>query len=325
MKIFQRLFKKFHNQNALTGADVVISIAIILITIGVMTGIYVNVTNGSKENIRYSAATRIATQISENIEAMSYDEVITIGDREVPEKKNGNETRKIFNTTVPVGYSVKVTSTKLSKDLDIVRKFDIEVVYRINNKTNNSIVLQVTKERELLEQTNRPDLSLLPNYKNDYDYCYPIKNTSSGYVVTTESDLDWYNYDNVDGYATVFLTSIEKNIGDTISLDAGLICIWIPRFGTIDSEPISGSNVAFLYGTSKHKIVFKNVDLEKNFYTYTVDYIDGKYSDAYAYVDDTFFDDDGKSGIWYATNASYEEQNSIFAINSYNAFLNIYK
>lgn len=318
MKIFQNLFKKFHSQKALTGADVVISIAIILITIGVMTGIYINVTNGSKENIRYSAATRIATQISENIESMSYDEVVSIGDKEIPSQKNGNETRKIFNTTVPVGYSVKVTSTKLSKDLDIVRNFDIEVSYRVSKKTNNSVTLQVTKERELLEQTNRPDLSLLPDYKNDYDYCYPIKNTSSGYVVTTESDLSWYNYDNAE-YATVFLTSIEKNMGDTISTDAGLICLWIPRFGIVNSNTISLDNATFLYGTSKHRIVFKNVDLEKNFYTYTVDYSDGKYLDAYGYVEDTFFDNDGLSGRWYVTNPTSEDQNSTFATNSYNA------
>ena len=54
--------KKFREEKGLTGADVAGAICVIALAIGIVTSIYINVTNKTKENIRYSAATRIATR-----------------------------------------------------------------------------------------------------------------------------------------------------------------------------------------------------------------------------------------------------------------------
>lgn len=313
MGIFKNISKKFRDEKGLTGADVVVSIAIIGVTIALITGIYINITNTSKENIRYSAATRIATQISENIQAMSYDEFIKIGNIDI--SSNAGGTRRAFDTAVPRGYSVTVTSSKLSTTLDIVREVNVEVTYRVNNNLNNDISLKFVKERELLEQTNKPDLSLLPSYKQNYKYCYPIKEYggSGSYVTTTESDSDWYNYDE-GTYAKVYLTNSVQILGNNVSTSSGLVCEWVPRFG-VDSGVYS-----FLYGASRHKIVFKNVDLENNLYTYTVDFSDGAYNDVAGYIDGTFADNDGLSGMWYVSSGDLT-LNSQEAIDAYNTLL----
>ena len=318
MKIFRNILKKFHSQKGITGTDVAVAIIIISATIGVITGIYINVTNGSKENIRYSAATKIVTQVAENIEAMSYDELSSATTFELDSNTDEGVERKVLGVTIPKGYSIKVTESDFTSDLDIIKEYNIEVSYRVGKDYNDSVSVQVIKKRELLEQTNKPDLYLIPNYSKD-SYIYPIKKTSTGYVVTTTSDKDWYNYD--DGYyANVYVSSSKKNIGAAVTPLDGEKYVWIPRFGKTATTQLTTSNLTYLYGTSKHSIVFKNLDVSKNFYSYTLDYSDGSYTDATAYVTDTFADNDGLTGMWYLVGSN---TNSINCGNAYDALTSI--
>lgn len=318
MKIFKKILKKFHSQKGITGTDVAAAIIIISATVGVITGVYINVTNGSKENIRYSAATKIVTQVAENIEAMSYDELASVTTLELDASTADSVERKVLGVTIPKGYSIKVTESEFTSDLDIIKEYNIEASYRVGKDYNDSVSVQVVKKRELLEQTNEPDLYLIPNYSTN-SYIYPIKKTSTGYVVTTTSDKDWYNYD--DGYyANVYVSTSEKKVGATVTPLDGEKYVWIPRFGKSSSTQLATSNLTYLYGTSKHSIVFKNLDVSKNFYSYTVDYSDGSYTDAAAYVADTFVDNDGLTGMWYLVGA---DTNSTNCINAYDALTSI--
>ena len=164
MKIFTNILKKFHNQKGIAGTDIAIAIIIISVTIGVITGIYINVTNGSKENIRYSAATRIATQIAENIEAMTYDELESETILQIDANTEDGVERKVLNVIIPKGYIVEVTKSQVDSDLDIIKKYNIDVSYRVSKNNYDNVSIQIIKQRELLEQTNQPDLSLLQNY-----------------------------------------------------------------------------------------------------------------------------------------------------------------
>lgn len=304
MKIAQKIFRKFHNQKGITGTDVAAAIMIIAVTVGVITGIYINIINSSKENIRYSAATRIATQIVENIEAMSYDEVASQTVWELEAKSENNIDRKVFNVAIPTGYSVVVTPSSISSDVDVIKKINVEVSFKAGKASKDYINLQIIKQRELLEQTNEPDINLLLEYETGLKYFYPIKLTPNGYVVTTTSDEEWYNYE-IGYYANIYVSNIEKEIGDIVAPNIGERYVWIPRFGKIEDTQLTKENITFLYGTSKHRIVFKNLDVTNNFYSYTLDYIDGNYSDAAVYVENTFKDNDGITGMWYLLPEDY--------------------
>ena len=320
MKILENILKKFHSQKGITGTDVAVAIIIIAATVGVITGIYINIVNGSKENIRYSSATRIATQIAENIEAMSFDEAISVTKLKVD--SSSEDERKIFNVSIPKGYSAEVKLSNVSSEVDVVRKFNIEVSYKVRKNYNDNIDLEVIKQRELLEQTNKPDLNLLSNYIDSSKFYYPIKLTSDGYVVTTTSDKNWYNYD--DGYyANVYISNVERSIGDIVVPVNGEKYVWIPRFAKIESSQLDASNFTFLYGTSKHRIIFKNIDVSKNFYSYTLDYKDGSYNDAGAYVENTFKDNDGLKGMWYLVGGTTNDLNTETAYNALNTVLPI--
>lgn len=98
---FKELLKKFKTEKGITGVDVAVAISIVVLTIGVVTAIYINTTNKSKESIRYSAATRIATQIVENIQSMTYDEVVYRCSNSNLSKVESNTDGKIFGVNVP--------------------------------------------------------------------------------------------------------------------------------------------------------------------------------------------------------------------------------
>ena len=278
---------------------------------GVVTAIYTNLTNKSKDNLRYSAATRIATQIAENIQSKCYDEVIHRCSKDTlktVEYLNGSTNRdanggKIFDVKVPVGYSATVTSST-AKEVDIVRSITVMVKYKISGSERN-VTLYLTKQRELLEQTNKPDLTMLDDYASDGQKYYPIKKSGSDYVVTAMSDPGWYNYDTLTKRPALIVKSeTAKNIGDTFtvaSLTSSQVFVWVPRYGQ------SGNALTFLYGSSGYKIQFGKVAGDKLIGYY----ISGTGSDTdfsmgatIPYYSSTFTANDGKTGIWYCLTQS---------------------
>lgn len=297
---FKKLLKKLKEKKGVTGTDIAAAITVIIFTMGVVTAIYINVTNKVKENIRYSNATRIATQLVENIQAFTYDEFIKVCNesKEVSTKKS----EKLLNVNIPVGYSAKVTATKLEGTdvLDIVRDVTVEVSYQISNKTN-TITLYTQKQKELLEQTNKPDLSLLSG--NNVE-AYPIKKTTDGYIVTDIDDPNWYNYDAQAGQkcALVWVVTESKEIGYTLtSSSGGTIYAWIPRYG-FDSS----NNLTYCYGTSSYKISLNRWTDSKGsvLWAYSLGYKEGSveaissYAPSGASVDNTF-KNINSSGVWY--------------------------
>jgi hypothetical protein len=330
--ILKNLLKKLKQNKGITGTDIAAAISVIVVTMGVVTAIYINVVNKVKENIRYSNATRIATQIVENIQAKTYDYFVNIfSEAELngnvyTKNVSGGSGVKLIEVNIPSGYSATIKSTMLNgtNELDVIREIEVNVSYKISNQ-NKTISLSTTKEKELLEQTNKPDISRISLASNQY--CYPIKSYNSGYVITDVNDSDWYNYDSTNGkkYALVFVTTgsgTSYDIGKTITKSNGTIYAWIPRFGKNSSNKIT-----YCYGTSSYLIGFVSwTSNSKTLYTYSLSYSsttnlkNGIPTTVSGYFSNTFTSTDGLTGVWY--NLSSTSSNTTTITNIKNVFVN---
>jgi len=327
-----KFIKYLRSNRGITGTDIVAAITLIILTMGVVTAIYINVTNKTKENIRYSNATRIATQIIENIQINTFEDLIYRCDNNL-NQVSMEENEKIFDVNIPLGYSVLVTATPIdSAKYDIVRDVKVEVSYKISN-INKSITLNFLKERELLEQTNPPIFSELSNYGN-IKYFYPVKLvTQDGinkYFVTDKNDSEWYNYD-IGFFALAVYSVKELELGEEINILTNPVYVWIPRFGIKDDNSVvSSDNFSYVYGTSKYKISLCEIgNGTKKLYCYTINYndedkINNTPVSIESYPENSFEEDDGLTGIWYKYNSINElEEYEKKALSIYTIFNNI--
>lgn len=263
--ILKKLFCKLKEKRGITGADVAAAVSVIVLTVGIVTAIYVNTLNKSKDNIRYANAVRIATNIMENIQKQPFEYLTsTVKDSgTVIQKGNG---RKIFETKIPSGFEVTVTAQKGTDEIDVAREVIVAVKYKSNN-TYKTISLSSVKEKELIDMTNNPDFSLIPGYNpNDgTKYYYPVvkDETNSSYKVTSTEDINWFDYEE-GKYALVCVSSSNINVGETASAD---VYVWIPRF-VVDSSKTDASAIQFLYGSSDYKITFNSYSGTKDLFAY---------------------------------------------------------
>ena len=308
MSFFKGLFKKIHKNAGITGEDVTVAISIIVMTMGVVTSIYLNLINKSRENIRHSNAIRIATGIIEKVQSLPYDHVIwTTSESDSATAEKGN---KLFGITVPNGYTATVKAERYnSADVDIVRDIKVTVTYNVNKRTK-SISLYTIKEKELLEQTNKPDVRSIENYELGIKNYYPIKKYENKYYVTAFDDPDWYNYD--DGiYALLYATNADDiELGTQYDvIDNQDIYVWIPRFG-FDED----SQFKFCYGTSNSIISFS--EFQGDFGGTICGYMlsggadlatTGETNNVESYTEGGFEEDDGLSGVWYKLGDTNDE------------------
>ena len=194
-----------------------------------------------------------------------------------------------------LGYSAEVLAPEItSNEVDTIRDITVNVSYSISN-TTKTITLYTKKEKELLEQNNKPDLNLIEDY-SDTNY-YAIKYLNGSYIITATSDPEWYNYDN-GYYALLLKSSTIYNYGATANaseVTCGLY-VWIPRFGLDNS-----SNLSYCYGTSNYKISFSLYDNSLYGYMLTGSGNGDNYtvSKINSYVNGTFKENDGLTGVWY--------------------------
>ncbi len=270
----KKIFSQFKSQRGLTGTDVVLSITIIVATITVISMIYVNMDIANKSVDRASGATRIATNILENIQKVKFDEVTEKLNQAVSSgnaTKGENDTytisgKKIFETTVPATYTVKMKLSTLEGDeYHLIKQIDLTVEYKLNGKTE-SMTVTTAIEKEIVQDNNAP--ILLDEYLktvaqvdgamalNNEDYTiYPIKYSSQedSYITTTSEDDTWYNYhsgewarilafkkgeddeaksmliDETSGKIQKTVTN-TKNSSKTYYMEDYLY-VWIPNFG----------------------------------------------------------------------------------------------
>lgn len=318
MNKIKKLLKTIKQKKGITGADIAAAVTVIVLTVGIVTAIYVNAINKSKDNMRYANAVRIATNIIENIQRKPY-EYLTSMCKEDTEKctitGSSTSTNKIFDTKVPNGFSVTVLAQKPNVSgfpVDVARDVTVSVKYRANS-TYKTISLKTVKEKELMDMTNLPDFSLLPDYNpsSTSKFYYPVSGTSSSnYKITTTSDVNWYDYED-GNYAIVYESSNgSESIGETVP-SGGKMYVWIPRFVTKKAPSNNISDIQFLYGASNYPIVFKQYG---NLFSYGLEYDENSTpkeydSNLFQYSDNCFKKDDGLSGVWYEVGGTNTDNN----------------
>ena len=313
------LLTNLKNEKGATGADIVVALSIIVLTVSVISMVYINLTNGSKNVNRTAGATRIATNILENIDKMSYTQYNeTLNAFATNDSKGwtvtgdantktiileGNKTgiEKIFDTKIPKGYKVELTSQSINAGdslpkYDLIKKINVKVTFTVS-KTEQNVSLYTSKEREQLAEVNKPDIDSLNVTGKSY---VPIKysTTQQAYVVTDEKDINWYDYSN-KVWAMVYVDSLSninsiKDAGKLSTAQAnstGNIYYWIPRFSTDGQALYNASN----YPITNIQITAIN-DNTKKMSLFSV-------GTATLSADTNEFNSNGKKGIWKAKNS----------------------
>ena len=308
---------KLKSKKGIAGTDIAIAVILIVVTIGIVTAIYVNTLNKSKDNMRYANAVRIATNIIETIQRQPYEYLLKICDNDtehVKEVNGGNQ--KVFDTKIPNGYSAKITATpKTGAQYDIIRDVVVTVTYK-STTSYKTVTLNTTKQMELMDIANAPDFSLIEGYSltDNGDYYYPINISGTNYTVTTRNDPSWYDYES-GNYAFVLKSSYANiAVGTTGSIGSNDVYIWIPRFVSKSTETGKGA-VQFLYGSSDYKIIAKNNDAH-TFATYGIECDSNGNPIEYGvsvYDDKKFTKNDGLSGVWYRVGSSSSDSNYLKA------------
>lgn len=245
----RNLLKKLKSQKGATGIDVVMASAMIMITIAVVSILYVNTSLQTRNIKRTAGATRLATNIAENIQALSYEEFISAYNgiattekyKEVDYRKveSVNSDRTIFSTKLPKGYAFYIKAEPVygshldpKEQFDLVRDIDIIVTYKIGDSVDD-ISLSLTKQRELVEECNKPVLSYLSGTANKTIYPVKYVETTGSYMKTNEDDMDWYDYTNKK-WAVVFVSDKKENeVFDANGKYTGVELrkyVWIPAY-----------------------------------------------------------------------------------------------
>lgn len=119
MKLKQKI-KKLNNEKGITGIDVVVALGIIIVAVTVISLIYVNVNLGNNSINRTAGATRLTTNILENIEKLSYDEFCNFLDN----------TDSIYNSQNQKSISYVITNLPQDSESTIeeIKNEDNEVI-----------------------------------------------------------------------------------------------------------------------------------------------------------------------------------------------------
>ena len=325
MKIIKKLSLIIKERKGITGADIAAAMSVIVLTVGVVTAIYINAINKSKDNMRYANAVRIATNIIENIQNKPYEFLVEKCKTSDTCTVKGTSSAKIFDTKIPNGFTAEIIAKKPTTsddiiDADVARDVTVKVKYRASN-TYKTITINTVKEKELMDMTNSPDFSLLPEYNpsSNSKFYYPVTGTTGSYKITTTSDINWYDYEEGNYAIVCESTNGEQEIGGDVESTSALY-VWIPRFVVKNSTNETNTendinNVQFLYGSSDYAITLNKYG---NLFAYGLKYEgtindDSKpksYDNSSFTSDKCFSSSDKVSGVWYKINATNGENSA---------------
>lgn len=247
----KQLIYQLNSQKGITGADIMIAMLIILTTVGVIAMIYVNQNIGSKEIDRKTGATRIATNVLENLSLVYYDEIgttlKTLTDTGVATKVDetytivGGKDVKVFETKVPSGYKLVLTFEQENMTYDLLKKVNAKVEYTVDQQPK-SVSLSKVIEREIVRECNSPKFTeeyirqMVPTgmeyemfsetstaLQTGIKIICPIRydKTNKQYkLVDVQKNQIWYSYSNKEWARVLVLESDEYNSGIDLTTKA---------------------------------------------------------------------------------------------------------
>lgn len=307
------LLSKLNSEKGITAADSVIALLIILLSVGIISMTYINLRLNSKEIERKTGATRIATNIIENFDQIYYSDIDTklnsyydsgilsrtgsLGDYIYT--ANGGNNIKIFDTSIPVGYTALIENKSVNASNDIVRKITVQVKYTVDNNPKKVEVSKVF-EKENVRECNSPQFTeeyirgIIPS---GYEYqifsvesvatlfgmqsgikiICPIqldKTTNKYKVIDVSKNQLWYSYSNKNwarilvldsGSAGEFNTYVNNTTYELSSeaqemwKNSEYSYLWIPRFGVKNGGELFGGTY-FKYKSTNYPIVSSYYD-----------------------------------------------------------------
>ena len=258
----KKMMNQLNSENGITAADAMIALLIIITTLGVIAMIYTNLVIGGRDIDRKTGATRIATNLLENIKMTYYDEIETklktLSDtgsityqNETYTINGSQESTSVFNTTIPSGYTAYITlQNPENASYDLVKKVTVEVKYKVNNQ-EQSVILNQVIERERIRECNSPQFTdeyIQQMISTDEYIMYsetakdasgvkvvcPIQydHSSKSYKIITDTSSLWYSYSNKQWAHVLILnpSQVEEPIIEDM-LKGENSYVWIPRFG----------------------------------------------------------------------------------------------
>ena len=271
---------KLNNQNGLTGAEIVISIIMIILSIGVISMLYINLSFTSRDTDRKTRAVQIATNILENMGQEYFDNIENkLNDNGASDSYGNITTSPIYGTEIPIGYSVNISFT----NIDTYKKTaNVKVKYRINDR-EKEISLAKTFYREATDEVNPPVFSgdtyqnqlktdatdVLSMYDSKSEFAGGIKvicpimfdKSSNKYKIVTDLETNWYSYTNKLWARILVIPSEELNdyIKDEFVTDLDVLTgdysyVWIPKYG-IKKDSTENIDLFFKYLTTNLAIL----------------------------------------------------------------------
>lgn len=262
---------KIMEEKGVVSLEIIFSTIIIIgiIFLGIIVCVKIN--SETKSLNQNAKASRIATNILEDMNSKSYYEfeeyvselsMVGMTKRIVNNMQyitvSGNEVQdKFFDTEIPKDYNVEITIGTSEENFNESKEVNILVKYKVLNKEEKFELSTVLEHDNILE-CNSPIISQdyfdeLNISLDDYDVI-PIKYSANknSFVTTTMNDSEWYNYsakvwakiviflkdgDDLEGqfideYGTV-KNSINYNNSE-VNIN-NYIYVWIPNF-TISDE-----------------------------------------------------------------------------------------
>lgn len=283
----EKLKNQLKSQRGVTAADAVVAMLIILTTVGVIAMVYVNLNINSREIDRKAGATRIVTNIIENMNKIYYSEIGTIlnqlSDTGVAVKVDdvytipGTDTAKVFNTSIPRGYTCKISIENPNLDYDIIKKINVTITYKVDNQEKD-VTLSKVMEKEVVRECNSPQFSeeyvrqmvesgkdyvmassTADSIQNGIKIICPVRYNKEDDVyqlVDVSDNLIWYQYSNKNWARVLVLENEDYNmyidhetghvLEKEILQDSEKSYVWIPRFGIEKGGDLFG-NTYFKY------------------------------------------------------------------------------
>lgn len=211
--------------------EIFFSIIIIFSIVFIITIICLEININAQRINKKTEASRIASNIIENIKTRNYDDVgkyieelSYVGMAKKIENNiqyvtiYGNQfSENFFGTQIPDDYTVEFQSENYGSSFDVQKKISITIGYNIKQK-NEEFNVSTILERENVKECNTPIISdeyfkELGFLENAYEII-PIKYSESKdcYIVTTKDDLEWYNYSAKDWAKVVVFPKKEIDI-----------------------------------------------------------------------------------------------------------------
>lgn len=341
------LRKKLNDEKGVTGVDIVVSITMIIITISVVMAIFVNISNTARNVSRTSGATRMVTNILEQIEICYYeefkDELVELtsksayvtyeDDTEDSVLYNGKytivgknipSTDKIFNTRIPNGYTLILEVSNVygnidTSKFDIVKKVTATVEYSVAG-IKKEVSLTTTKQFEKLTSPNnepviaKENFAEVPDGYDSLEWVY-LKEGTSNYAIDDSAKGE---YGSTSVTPAMIISTKDKNGNSQLDSTKSYvntsyinnIYIWIPAYNL--------KNGSLVYGYRNTDLKIKTVTLTDakdssnlmQLYTADVDTLESDYK-----LDDAA---KGQEGLWVQVSELNQALNNTYPAYYYN-------